>query len=88
MQAADQIPNYEASTSKVFGANAQKELQQTGMKTFGLYAQIWDSLSKWAPMNARFTQNSVHSISRTIAGGTNEIQKNIIATRGLGLPRG
>ncbi|MAX11764.1 MAG: hypothetical protein CL710_05740, partial [Chloroflexi bacterium] len=88
MQAADQIPNYEASTSKVFGANSQKELQQTGMKTFGLYSQIWDSLSKWAPMNARFTQNSVHSISRTIAGGTNEIQKNIIATRGLGLPRG
>ena len=88
LQAADQIPNYEASTSKIFGADSQKELQQTGMKAFGLYAQIWDSLSTWAPMNARFTQNSVHSISRTIAGGTNEIQRNIIATRGLGLPRG
>ena len=88
IQAADQVPNYEASTSKVFYTTLLQQLQQTGMKAFGLYSQIWDSLSKWAPMNARFTQNSVHSISRTIAGGTNEIQKNIIATRGLGLPRG
>ena len=88
IQAANQVPNYEASTSKVFYTTLLQQVQQTGMKTFGLYAQIWDSLSKWAPMNARFTQNSVHSISRTIAGGTNEIQKNIIATRGLGLPRG
>ena len=88
MQAADQIPNYEASTSKIFYTTLLQQLQQTGIKAFGLYAQIWDSLSAWAPMNARFTQNSVHSISRTIAGGTNEIQRNIIATRGLGLPRG
>ena len=88
IQAADQVPNYEASTSKVFYTTLLQQVQQTGMKAFGLYSQIWDSLSKWAPMNARFTQNSVHSISRTIAGGTNEIQKNIIATRGLGLPRG
>ena len=88
MQAADQIPNYEASTSKVFGATSQQQLQQTGMKTFGLYAQIWDSLSKWAPMDARFTQNSMHYAARSISGGSNEIQRNIIATRGLGLPRG
>ncbi|MDA0256305.1 MAG: acyl-CoA dehydrogenase family protein [Chloroflexi bacterium] len=88
MQNAGQVPNYEASTAKLFGSELSQEVQQTGMKAFGLYANIWDPEDPRAPLDARFTQRSVHNISSTIAGGTSEIQRNIIATRGLGLPRG
>ncbi|HJM89678.1 MAG TPA: acyl-CoA dehydrogenase family protein [Dehalococcoidia bacterium] len=88
MQAAGQIPNYEASTSKLFNSELNQALARTGISTFGLHGNLWDDESGRAPLNGRFTQSYVGSISSTIAGGTSEIQRNIIATRGLGLPRG
>ena len=88
MQHAGHIPNYEASMSKVFGGTLFQQVQQTGMKVFGLYSQLWEPAEAHAPLAARYTQRSVHTISASIAGGTHEIQRNIIASRGLGLPRG
>ena len=90
-QMAGQIPNYEASMSSAFGSTFSQEFQQTGMKAFGLYATLWsnrEGAPPYAPLDGRFTQNSVDTISSSIAGGTREIQRNIVATRGLGLPRG
>ena len=88
MQNSGLIPNYEASTAKMFMSELGQRTARTGTKVFGLYANIWDEKDERAPMNARFTQAYVMSIPGTIAGGTSEIQRNIIATRGLGLPRG
>ena len=88
MQAAGVIPNYEASTTKIVDSELAQRTSTTGMKVFGLYANIWDMDEDLAPMGARFTQQYVHSVVYTIYGGSNEIQRNIIATRGLGLPRG
>jgi alkylation response protein AidB-like acyl-CoA dehydrogenase len=87
MQAAGSIPNYEASTSKIYGSELHQRVSNTGMKAFGLYANIWDRDDERTPMDARFTQDYVHSVVFSIFGGSNEIQRNIIATRGLGLPR-
>ena len=88
MQAAGLIPNYEASTSKMFASELNQRIQRTGIKMFGLYSTMWDLDDEVSPHGARFTQNYYHTIPSTIAGGTSEIQRNIIATRGLGLPRG
>jgi alkylation response protein AidB-like acyl-CoA dehydrogenase len=87
MQAAGVIPNYEASTSKIFHSELAQRTGNTGMKVFGLYANIWDPNDERSPVDARFTQQYVHSVVYTIFGGSNEIQRNIIATRGLALPR-
>ncbi len=88
MQNSGQIPNYEASTAKLFNSELSQKLARTGTKVFGMHSNIWDRESEYAPMRARFTHRYVGSVSATIAAGTSEIQRNIIATRGLGLPRG
>jgi len=88
IQAAGQIPNYESSMVKMFGSESLQRLQRVGTRAFGLYSNIWDEESAHAPLRAMFTHGYVWSVPMTIAGGTSEIQRNIIATRGLGLPRG
>ena len=87
MQAAGLVPNYEASMGKMFSSEHGQELHRAGLRTFGLYAGLWPGDPK-APLGGKHTHGYVRSIPSTIGGGSSEIQRNIIATRGLGLPRG
>jgi alkylation response protein AidB-like acyl-CoA dehydrogenase len=88
MQARGEIPNYEASMGKAFSSELQQRVARTGTKVYGLYANLWAPDEPYAPLGAAHTQTYVSSVVITIAGGSSEIQRNIIATRGLGLPRG
>ena len=88
MQNSGMVPNYEASVNKMFGSEIHQRLARTGTKVFGLYANIWERESEHAPMKASFTRDYVGSVPHTIFSGSSEIQRNVIATRGLGLPRG
>lgn len=86
IQARDEIPNYEASMNKLFGSEVHQALARTGTKALGLYGGIWSR--EQAPMEAFFQRDYVGSAAHTIFSGSSEIQRNVIATRGLGLPRG
>jgi alkylation response protein AidB-like acyl-CoA dehydrogenase len=88
MQNRGMIPNYEASTAKMFISESGQRLQRTGTKVFGLYSNLWEPSDPRSAAKASFTQGYVTSVPATIAAGSSEIQRNIIATRGLGLPRG
>ncbi len=87
MQAAGRIPNYEASMAKLFGAELTQRIARTAVRAFGLYSNLWDEADPRAPMAAWATREYIFTAPQTIAGGASEIQRNIIATRGLGLPR-
>jgi alkylation response protein AidB-like acyl-CoA dehydrogenase len=79
-------PSYEASMSMVFISEVMRRTANTGMRTLGHYGEL-DRDSKWAVMNARIMRMCLSSLSIGVGGGSNEIQRNIIAIRGLGLPR-
>jgi alkylation response protein AidB-like acyl-CoA dehydrogenase len=87
IQEAGRIPNYEASIGKVFFSELGTRMMETGFDVLGLFGQVREG-DKWAKLRARFSLGVQTSIIGNIGGGTSEIQRNIIATRGLGLPRG
>ena len=86
MQSKGLVPNSEASVSKVFGSELQRQMGITGMRVLGMAGQV-EPPSKYAPLRGRVERWALAAPSYTIAGGTSEVNRNIIATRGLGLPR-
>jgi len=87
MQSRDMIPNHEASMAKAFGSEMLQRAANAGMRILGLTSQLVEG-SKWAPLQGIVERLYLTSVSNSIAGGTSEIQRGIIARRGLDLPRG
>ncbi len=87
MQSRGMVPNYESSIAKLFNTDMQLHMAIAGMQIMGLYGQLEHS-SKWVPLKGRFERQYLWQTGLAVGGGTTEIQKNIIAQRGLGMPRG
>ncbi len=77
MQANGLIPNHEASMCKLVTSELGQKIATLSMHLFGMNGNIIN----------RSSMGYMQAVSSTIAGGTTEIQKGIMATRGLGLPR-
>ncbi len=86
MQSKGLVPNYEASMSKMYGSELGQRMANTAVNVLGMYGQL-ELGSPYVPLGA-FARNALlGTIPSTIAAGSSEIQRNVIATRGLGLPR-
>ena len=81
LQSVGQVPNYEASVAKAFGSEMAQQCVQSAMELLGMRGQLVEG-SKWVPFKGYVERAYLSAISRTIAGGTSEVQRNIIATRG------
>jgi alkylation response protein AidB-like acyl-CoA dehydrogenase len=86
MQSHGLMPNAETSITKLFISESAQRISAFGMAVLGLWGQMWEGSSR-APLNGTFLRRYLFDRSATIAGGTSEVQRNVIASRGLGLPR-
>jgi len=87
IQASGGVPNYEASVAKIYQSELGQRIYNFGVNMLGLGGQLVPEEPR-APLGGELPESYVVSVPASIYSGTNEIQRNIIATRGLGLPRG
>jgi alkylation response protein AidB-like acyl-CoA dehydrogenase len=76
-----------ASIAKLYSTELFKHTADVAMHLIGLYGQL-DKKEAIAPLSGWIEHMYLVSFGATIAAGTSEIQKNIIALRGLSLPKG
>ena len=79
------VPNRETAAAKVFCTNLEQQLADLAGEILGPAVQLRPESAR-APLAGRAARALLYAHAYTIQGGTNNILKNIIATRGLGLP--
>lgn len=80
------IPTFEASVSKLYSTELAQRIATIAMDAAGGPGQL-DPDDWEAPGGGAAEALHREAVVLTIAGGSNELQRNIIAARGLGLPR-
>jgi alkylation response protein AidB-like acyl-CoA dehydrogenase len=80
-------PGPESSIVKLFWSEMDQRQKGAAMEMLGPYAQLISG-SKWAVDHGRWPRAFLWSRAGTIYAGSSEIQRNIIAERVLGMPRG
>jgi len=85
------VPGIGGSVYKLGLSEARQQLAELGMDLSADAGMSWDALDARdgsGPLgNSELVSTWVHSLSRTIAAGTSQIQRNIIAERILGMPK-
>ncbi|HHE41955.1 MAG TPA: acyl-CoA dehydrogenase, partial [Dehalococcoidia bacterium] len=78
-------PTVEAAASKVYGTSFEQKLATVAMEVLGPHGLLWHD-SPGAPIQGLVLHSYLASKGYSLQAGSTEVLKNIIATRGLGLP--
>jgi len=81
------VPNAESAAAKAYCTEFEQRLAQAASELMGGYGQLLPG-SHRARLHGRIARAYLYAPAYTIQGGTSTILRNIIATRGLGLPPG
>jgi alkylation response protein AidB-like acyl-CoA dehydrogenase len=86
MQEAGKVVNTEASVIKVFATELAQRISNFGLTVQGPAGALLPG-QPHANIGGRLADDYMEDVAPTIYSGSSEVQRNIIATRGLGLPR-
>jgi alkylation response protein AidB-like acyl-CoA dehydrogenase len=70
---------------KLMATTLSQQYSEAAMEILGPWAQLMADAH--APSEGRWARQYLYDRAMTIAGGTTEVQRNIVAQRILGLPR-
>ena len=76
----------EAAMAKLYYSELNQRIAALGMEIMGPHGGLVEG-SKWAGMGGRVAWHYLRSPGNTLEMGTSEVDRTIIAQRGLGLPR-
>ena len=82
----ERVPTVESSRYKLFMNETGQRVADAALDLMGAAGQLRAG-QPGAPIGGRFERSYRYTVVDTIGGGASEIQKNIIARRGLGLPQ-
>ena len=86
MQSQGLVPNYESAMSKMYSFELHQRVTEAGMQLLGHYSQLTEESAR-VPMYGRIPSCYLRSFGHSLEQGTSEIDRDVIAQRGLGLPR-
>ncbi|MGH9114088.1 MAG: acyl-CoA dehydrogenase family protein [Acidimicrobiales bacterium] len=86
LQAAGEVPSTEASIARIHNGQLEQLVSHVGLELLGPAGQLGAD-DRRAPIAGSVRRHWARNVPTTIAAGTLEIQKNVVAERGLGLPR-
>jgi len=86
IQSQGQVPNYESAMSKMYGFELHQRVSEFGMELAGQFSQLAEG-EPLAPVYGRIPSCYLRSFGYSLEQGTSEIDRDVIAQRGLGLPR-
>jgi alkylation response protein AidB-like acyl-CoA dehydrogenase len=77
----------EASLNKIFWSEMDLAMHESALALLGPCAELLEEAPAAGPGARRWLDGFLFSLAGPIYAGTNEIQRNVIAERLLGLPR-
>ncbi len=80
------VPELAGTTLKVYADEVEQDLADEGTEILGRFGVL--DISDTAPIAGRIARLHVGAPGFSLGGGTSEILRTVVATRGLGLPRG